>query len=312
MRLTCLVLMLLPTMTVAEPVRIPGPQGPLEAEQISVDGAEHAVVIIPGSGPTNRDGNAPQMGMASDVLKQLAEGLADHGIASLRIDKRGFFGSAAAIADPNDVTIEAYAEDARAWVEKAATLAPCIWIAGHSEGGMVALVAAQNPPDNLCGLILLATPGRPVGQLMIEQLAANPANAPLMPDLTAIVTDLEQGQTRDPATVPQVLQPLFSEGLQRFMVDLFSYDPQALAQDWQGPVLIVQGDADFQVKPIDADLLEKAMPQADRLTLAGGTHLLKMDVPGAPLATYTNPSLPLFDGLTADIAGFLQNHRAPE
>ncbi|MEM6588265.1 MAG: alpha/beta fold hydrolase [Pseudomonadota bacterium] len=299
-------------MTWAEPVQIPGPSGPLEAEQIAIDGAEHAVVIIPGSGPTNRDGNAPQMGMASDTLKLLAEGLAEEGVASLRIDKRGFFGSAAAIADPNDVTIEAYAEDARAWVEKSSTLAPCTWIAGHSEGGLVALVAAQNPPDNLCGLILLATPGRPIGQLMIEQFASNPANAPLMPDIKAIVTDLEQGQTRDPASVPQVLQPLFSNGLQRFMINLFSHDPRALAQQWKGPTFIVQGVADFQVKLLDANLLFEAMPQARQRILRGGTHMLKADVPGTPFATYTDPDLPLFDGLTSDIAAFLKDHTPPE
>ncbi|MEO0773726.1 MAG: alpha/beta fold hydrolase [Pseudomonadota bacterium] len=312
MRLICLVMMCLPAMSWADPVRIPGPQGPLEAEQITVDGAEHAVVIIPGSGPTNRDGNAPQMGMASDTLKLLAEGLAEEGVASLRIDKRGFFGSAAAIADPNDVTIEAYAEDARAWVEKAASLAPCTWIAGHSEGGLVALVAAQEPPENLCGLILLATPGRPIGQLMVEQFAANPANEPLMPDIRAIVSDLEQGQTRDPISVPQMLRPLFSDGLQRFMINLFSHDPRALAQQWKGPTLIVQGAADFQVKLLDANLLFDAMPQARQLILRAGTHMLKANVPGAPFATYTDPELPLFDGLTSDIATFLNDHTPAE
>ncbi|SCZ25739.1 hypothetical protein SAMN03080610_00836 [Afifella marina DSM 2698] len=311
MRLFSIFSLLFPAMAMAEPVHIPGPQGPLEAERTAVDAATDAVVIIPGSGPTDRDGNSPRMGVSTDAYKLLAEGLAERGIASLRIDKRGFYGSAEAIADPNDVTIEAYADDARNWVDYASSLAPCVWIAGHSEGGLVALVAAQEAPKNLCGLILLASSGRPIGDLMIEQFAANPANGPLMPEIRAIVTDLKAGRSRDPASLPPVLQPLFSAGVQRYMIDLFSYDPVTVAANWQGPVLIVQGDDDMQVRPRDADLLERAMPQAQRMDLAGGTHMLKASVKGDPFATYTDRTLPLHEELVPGIVRFLDEMSKP-
>jgi len=129
--------------TLAETIKIDGPLGPLSAEILPVQDADHVVVIIPGSGETDRDENPFQ------TYRLLAEGLAKHGIASLRIDKRGLFDSAAAIQDPNDVTIADYAQDARDWAEHATTLAPCVWIAGHSEGGLVALVAARRPLDGL-------------------------------------------------------------------------------------------------------------------------------------------------------------------
>jgi len=90
MRLIFLLAGLIPAMAAAEPVQIAGPHGPLEAEQIEVGGAAHAVVIVPGSGPTDRDGNSPGAGLATDSYKLLAEGLAQAGIASLRTDKRGF------------------------------------------------------------------------------------------------------------------------------------------------------------------------------------------------------------------------------
>ncbi len=310
MRLIILLAGLLPVMAAAEPVLIAGPLGPLEAERIAVGGAAHAVVIVPGSGPTDRDGNSPGTGLATDSYKLLAEGLAQSGIASLRIDKRGLYGSAAAIADPNAVTIGAYAGDVRDWVSHAADLAPCVWIAGHSEGGLVALVAAQDPPDRLCGLILLATSGRPTGRLLIEQFEANPANGPLMPEISSIVADLEAGKSRDPASVTQALQPLFSAELQRYMIDLFSYDPVSLAKGWRGPVLIIQGDADVQVRPHDADLLESALPQARRIDLAGGTHMLKAAVPGRPFATYTDRALPLHDALVPGIVAFIDGASA--
>lgn len=297
--------LLLPTLALADPVQIPGPAGPLEAERVAVPGAAHALVIIPGSGPTDRDGNSPGLGMGSDTLRLLAEGLAAEGVASVRIDKRGFFGSEGAIADPNDVTIAAYAEDARAWVREAADLAPCVWLAGHSEGGLVALAAAQDPPEALCGLILMAAPGRPLGRIMLEQVEANPANAPILEEMRGLIEGLEAGQTRDPATVSAPLQALFTEGQQRYMIDLFAQDPAALARGWDGPVLIVQGDADLQITPRDAEVLAEAMPQARRLPLPGGTHLLKEDVAGQPFATYTDPSLPLHPALVPGIADFL-------
>ncbi|MFV0335835.1 MAG: alpha/beta hydrolase [Tropicimonas sp.] len=312
MRLLILLLLTFPALAMAEPVHIPGPQGQLEAEMIAVQRAAHVVIIIPGSGPIDRDGNSPQMGLSTDTYRLLAEGFSEQGIASLRIDKRGFYGSAGAISDPNNVTIGAYAEDVRDWVAYASSVAPCVWLAGHSEGGLVALVAAQDAPENLCGLILLATSGRPTGQLMIEQLEANPANAPFMPEISAIVADLEAGQSRDPASVSAVLRPLFSAGLQRYMIDLFSYDPVEVAKEWNGPVLIVQGSEDMQVRPHDADLLAGALSQSKRINLVRGTHMLKAAVAGNPFATYADPSLPLYENLVPGIASFIDESTRPD
>lgn len=299
-------LLLRPALAMAELIQIDGPNGPLRGELITATDARDILVIIPGSGPTDRDGNSVQMGLRSDTYKLLAGDLKAAGISSLRIDKRGISGSAAAISDPNDVTIGAYAADARKWVERASELAPCVWIAGHSEGGLVALVAAQTAPKGLCGLILLTASGRPIGQLLIEQLRSNPANAPLMPEVEAVVADLEAGRSRDPASLTPLLQPLFSSGLQRYMIDLFSYDPVIIAKNWHGPTLIVQGDADLQVKLRDAALLANAMPQARRVDLHAATHMLKMDVSVSPMATYTNPALCLHPELVPSIVRFLR------
>ena len=62
------------------------------------------VVLVSGSGPTDRDGNSPA-GIRASTYRLLAQGLAARGIHSVRIDKRGMFGSRAAAADANAVTI---------------------------------------------------------------------------------------------------------------------------------------------------------------------------------------------------------------
>lgn len=308
MRQIVVLFLLLSFPAAAETVRIDGPQGPLAAELSAAKDARHIVVIVPGSGPIDRDGNSGGVGIRSDAYKLLAVALAKNGISSLRIDKRGLFGSATAISDPNDVTIAAYADDVRNWVRMASRHADCVWIAGHSEGGLVALVAAQKAPEALCGLVLLAAPGRPVGRLLIEQSWANPANGPLMPEIESIVADLEVGRTRNLAAISPVLRTLFSAGLQRYMTDLFAYDPVTIAGRWKGAALILQGDADIQVKLQDARLLAAAMPQARRVDLKGATHMLKDDTPGQPFRSYRDPGQPLHRDLVPAILDLLKNH----
>lgn len=120
-------------------------------------------LIVPGSGPTDRDGNSPY-GLKTDTYKLLATGLSTLGISTVRIDKRGMYGSAKAIANPNQVTIDDYASDVHTWVStiRKQTGVKCVWLIGHSEGGLVSLVAAQNSAD-ICGLLLIASPGRELG-----------------------------------------------------------------------------------------------------------------------------------------------------
>lgn len=288
---------------------IPGPLGPLAAEALAVPGAAHVLVLVPGSGPTDRNGDQPGTAVMPGTLRLLAEGLAAEGIASLRIDKRGMFQSARAIADANAVTIADYAQDLRHWVAEARSLAPCVWIAGHSEGGLVALAtAAADPPEGLCGLILLAAPGRPLGEVLVAQMRATPMNAPLADEVERLVSDLVAGRGIDATTLPAPLRPLFRPEVLGYLADLFAQDPARLAAAWPGPTLIVSGSADLQVLPADAERLGAALPQAERLVLAGGTHALKVDVPGAPFATYLDPALPLHPDLVPAIAAFVGRH----
>ena len=187
-----------------------GPAGPLSGTLLGPsDPAAPVVLIVPGSGPTDRDGNNP-LGVRASSYRLIAEGLAASGIRSVRIDKRGMLASRGAVADANAATIEDYAADARAWAQFAARRAgaKCAWLVGHSEGGLVELTAAQKPAG-ICGLILVATPGRPLGEVMRAQIHANPANAPIQDQADAAITALEAGKPVDPATLHPALAPLF-------------------------------------------------------------------------------------------------------
>jgi pimeloyl-ACP methyl ester carboxylesterase len=297
------------TMTTLE---APGPNGPLRGTFLagSSDRTWAPVLIIPGSGPTDRDGNNP-LGVRAATYRLLAEGLATAGIPTLRVDKRGLFGSADAIPDPDAVTLRDYAADVHAWsaVLRERTGAPCVWLLGHSEGGLVALVSAQSEAK-ICGLILIATPGRPLGEVLREQLRANPANAPLLDQAEQAIDRLEAGQRVDGPLHP-ALAPLFRPQVQDFMIDAFSYNPAALVAAVSRPILILQGARDLQVSVADAQRLKAAKPDAALLIVPDANHVLKSvvgDDAAANIATYGAVDLPLAADIVPAITAFMRKH----
>ncbi|MBY6152821.1 lysophospholipase [Vannielia litorea] len=273
--------------------------------------ATHAVVIVPGSGPIDRDGRF-STGRGALSYKLLAEALAAEGVASLRIDKRGLFGSKAAISDPEAVTVEAYGEDVAHWATELAKRMDqsCVWLAGHSEGGLVSLATASAGAPHICGLVLLAAPGRPLSVILREQLARQPLARAYDDEMERIFSTLERGERVDIETLSPALRQPWRNSIQGFLINLFSKDPVALARAYSGPILVIQGARDVQITPVDAAALVGANPRATLRIFALMTHMLKDDVEGEPYATYEDPEVPLTDGLASEIAAFISNPAA--
>jgi uncharacterized protein len=287
----------------------PGPSGPLKGTMLSAEGQNGPIaLIIPGSGPVDRDGDSP-IGIKASTYRLLAEGLAAQGISSVRIDKRGMFASVTAVPDGNTVKIADYAKDAHAWVDviRQKTGAKCVWLIGHSEGGLVALVAASEASD-ICGLVLIATAGRRLSDVLREQISSNPANGGLIDDATKAIDALAAGKHVDVSGMHPALQTLFRPQIQDFLIDVFSHDPGKLLKGYSKPVLILQGKRDLQVSETDALLLKEADPQAELAILTDVNHVLKTVASSertANLATYVDPSLPLAPGVVDTIAKFI-------
>lgn len=268
-----------------------------------------AMLIVPGSGPTDRDGNN-LLGIKGSPYKVLAQALAESGITTVRIDKRGMFGSSRAIADPNAVTIADYAADVHAWVKvvRNETGSPCVWVAGHSEGGLVALVSGQNP-DGICGLVLLAAPGRRAGEVLLDQIKQTVPGGPLLRQATSIVKTLESGRHPNMNSMNPEFRQLFAPQVQGLLISIFSYDPAQLAAKFHKPMLIVQGERDLQVSVEDAKRLKQAAPQAKLVLLPDANHIFKT-VKSADTAVnkaaYTKPGVPLAPGLADGIADFIR------
>ncbi|MBP3681725.1 MAG: alpha/beta hydrolase [Rikenellaceae bacterium] len=264
-----------------------------------------AVLIIAGSGPTDRNGNSLVTGIATNTYKMLADSLAARGYASLRYDKRGVAASATAGADESQLTFEAYIDDAAAWAEWLAAdeRFDRVVLAGHSEGGLIALVAAKRS-DKVAGVITLAGVGESIDATLRRQLGTQPE--PYRSECMRIIDELKAGRTvSDP--MPE-LAALFRPSVQPFLISQMRYEPSTEARTLSQPLLVVQGTTDIQINLNDAIKLSTVNPRTRLAIVSEMNHVLKpcasLDQQ-AQMMTYINDTLPLAPTLVATIADFL-------
>ncbi|MEO6878284.1 MAG: alpha/beta hydrolase [Gemmatimonadaceae bacterium] len=263
------------------------------------------VVIIAGSGPTDRDGNSPLLPGANNSLKMLAEGLAGHGIASLRYDKRGVGASRAAMTGEADLRFDTGADDAAGWVTM---LRPdrrfsTVTIVGHSEGSLLGMLAARETGAD--GYVSVEGAGRSADLILREQLARQ-LPPPLLAQADAGLDTLLAGHTI--AAPPPALMSLFRPSVQPYMISWLKVNPQVEIARLTMPVLIVQGTLDGQIPASDAELLAKAQPKAKLLMIDGMNHVMKNVPPDAASQqnSYSDPTIPDNPELISGVAGFVK------
>lgn len=260
------------------------------------------VILVAGSGPTDRDGNQPPR-LRTDALRLLGRALVDTGVAVLRFDKRGVGQSAEAGPDEARLTLDGYVEDLVRWAKAMradARFGPVL-LAGHSEGALVATLGARQ--IDVEGLILLAGPGRRIGEVLRAQLTPQ-----LTPVLRAenerILTALEGGERVD--DVPEDLRAVYRPSVQPFLISLLRRDPASLLAEVDVPTLVVQGTTDVQVTVEDARRLAAAREGLEPVLIAGMNHVLKQARTQAEQQrTYTTPDLPLHPDLVPALTRFL-------
>lgn len=264
------------------------------------------VLVIAGSGPTDRDGNNRTLPGHNHALRLLAAGLAQAGIASVRYDKRGVGESANAEVRESALRFDTYVDDAVAWLRQlqADGRFAGVGVVGHSEGALIGTLAARQAPAQ--ALVAIAGPARRASVVLREQLVGK-----LPPDLAAaseaILTGLEQGRTTPGA--PQALAVLYRDSVQPYLVSWFRYVPAEEFAALQVPALVVQGDTDIQIGVGEARALAAANPRAQLRIVPGMNHVLKAVPADATLQlrSYSDPALPLAPGLVAPMAAFLRD-----
>ena len=264
-----------------------------------------AVLIIAGSGPTDRNGNSSVTGIATNTYKMLADSLAARGYASLRYDKRGIAASAAAATDESQLTFDAYIDDAAAWAEWLAAdeRFDRVVLAGHSEGGLIALVAAKRS-DKVAAVVTLAGVGESIDATLRRQLSTQPE--PYRTECMRIIDELKAGRTvSDP--MPE-LAALFRPSVQPFLISQMRYEPSNEARTLSQPLLVVQGTTDIQINLNDAIKLSTVNPRTRLAIVSEMNHVLKICASldqQAQMMTYINDTLPLAPTLVATIVDFL-------
>jgi uncharacterized protein len=273
-------------------------------------GRHPVVLIIAGSGPTDRDGNSPiALGpgktLHTDAYKLLAEALAAQGIASVRYDKRGIAASARAMAGmkESDYRFDMGVDDAAGWLRmlRADARFSRIVVAGHSEGSLIGMIAAQRAPAD--GFVSLEGAGRPAADVIRAQLVAGGAPPEMF---EAALDSLVAGRTIE--NTSPALASLFRPSAQPYMISWFRYDPAAELKKLSYPTLIIQGTHDVQVSAADASKLAAA-PGAKLLTIDGMTHVLKIgpaDAAAQVAGVYSDPSVPVAPELVAAIVAYVR------
>lgn len=263
------------------------------------------VIFIPGSGPTDRNGNSAMMRGPNDAFLQLADSLLVRGIASYRYDKPGV-GASSTSRGEEDMRFE---DNARLVENIYAKLRKLgfrdIFILGHSEGSLIGMLAAQKL--KVKGYISLAGAGQNTYDLLKEQLSKQLQGEMLESTLQKL-DSVKQGYTVNQYN--PMLHSLLRPSVQPYLHSWFHYSPQVEIAQLKCPVLILQGGRDIQVSVEDAKALKKAAPEATLSMYPDMNHVLKVvdDSQEQNMAAYSDPDFPLEPQLIRDIAAFVKDN----
>ncbi len=262
------------------------------------------VIIIAGSGPTDRNGNSILLPDACNKYKMMSEQLAVNHIASFRYDKRGVGLSR---LDPQmraNLSFKDYVDDVINLVKhfKQDNRFSKIIIAGHSEGSLIGVLAASE--ITVDAFISIAGLGRNMGQLLLDQLSDNLPGHFLVDTAAVYIDKLRKGKTI--GAINPSLTSIFHPSIHGFLREIFQYDPSEEIKRLKIPVLITQGASDAQTNVKDAELLFKAQPSAEYLIIEEMNHALKTASIDDIEANF-NSELPVNQKLINSIVYFIHN-----
>ena len=229
-----------------------------------------AIVLVHGSGPNDRD--ETHLNPANKIFKDIAWGLASKGIAVLRYDKRTFV-HGQKLGSVKKFTINEETVDDAVLAVDLLGRAPNIdvrniYVLGHSLGGMaIPRIGAKG--KNIAGLVIFAGTSRKLDDVYVEQnyYLASLAGAPSkelqveLGKLKELARKTKALKISDPENTPTLLSLPVS-----YWVDLNSYDPPALAKTLKQPMLILQGESDYQVTMADFMLWKNALGKRKNVT----------------------------------------------
>ncbi len=278
----------------------------IEGNLISTNNKQKLVIIVAGSGPTDRDGNNP-LGVSSNSYKMLAKDLAKNNIASFRFDKRAVGKSAIKNFNESNLSFEDYINDAVSIFNylKDTLGFKKIFFAGHSEGSLVTMIASEK--TNTKGYISISGAGRAIDKIIVEQYAKQ--SVVVSKKIDSLFEELKTKNKID--SVPKYLQSIFRPSVQPYLLSWMKYNPPTEINKLKIPILILQGSCDIQVSVADANSLHDGNKKSTLIIVEGMTHTLKnaeANCKDDNRKTYLDASLPLNTQFVKKIINFVEKN----
>jgi uncharacterized protein len=288
------------------------PWGPLPGVLTlpSGQGPFPAVVLVAGSGPNDRDETVG----ANKPFRDIAQGLAAAGIASLRYDKRSRVYGPRMTQDGEATINHEVTDDALAAVKLLGAQSGVdphrLFVLGHSLGAYMAPRIGQRAPQ-LAGLVLLAGSARPLLDVIAQQAREQGKLQGLGDEQIQQKEQSIAAEQRWLATADASRPPpgLFGNAPQGYWLSLRDYDAVAVARALSMPMLILQGGSDFQVSPTqDYERWQSGLAGRKQVSFhlyAGLGHLFTPAGKTGTLADYQVPAH-VDGGVIRDIAQWIK------
>jgi len=207
---------------------------------LQVGNSEELVIILSGSGPTDRNGDNLHLNLNSP-LHQLADGLFSKGISVFRFDKRGIGQSSKCIEE--DIDFKNYIDDLKSIVSYFKEDYEQIYLFGHSEGALISLSYMQLEEKNhISGLILSNMASKRIDSLLYYQLDTNKN---LLAEAKSHFAKIQKNEPLD--DVSNELQSVFRASSYKYLKSLLNYNPTEMINDISKKTLLISGGCDFQV-----------------------------------------------------------------
>jgi pimeloyl-ACP methyl ester carboxylesterase len=263
------------------------------------------VIIIPGSGPTDRDGNSLMASGKSMMYKFLADSLSKHGMGSIRYDKPGI-GKSTLKGGENGLRFGTNVSVVKALINKHKKEGLQIYLAGHSEGSLVGILAANEA--EIAGFISLAGPARNAAETLKDQLQKSPSLTPEMKTQSlANLDSLKNGFTVN--TFNPLLGSLFRPSIQPYLISWFKYTPTTEIAKLEIPVLVIQGEKDIQVPTAAAEALDHYAKNSSLKIYPDVNHVLKeIHNDEENKQSYSSTDISLSKALVKDLIDWLNAH----
>ena len=252
-----------------------------------------AVVFVAGSGPTDRDWNSPLLPGRNGSAALLADALTRSGYATLRYDKRvtGPYAQENLAALQGKISFQSHLDELVSAVDYLAAQADVdteqIYVLANSEGTLHALnYQTADPAVPFAGMILTGAPGRPMSEVLHQQieqmLNAEPNHEELLANWDKAVAAFLAGKSTEldpamPDNISQIWAGLTAPVNQPFSAELLAAQPAGMLAKIDVPVLVMIGQKDIQVDwQADGGVLEAAA--GDNVTFSyppDANHVLK-------------------------------------